>query len=178
MANPYRPEQGGHDGRSGLSRKARLPAAQQQLSDLASSLCRQTGQKILEVGVWVMPVEFGRANQAHHRGNSFARAQRSREQPVIALNRNGPDLVLNPIVVHGQMPVLDEARQRTPAFEAVVQGSGRGRAIRDLLGRQQHPPGKRLTAYCLPSGSSNISNSVNDGRGRASTLMRGRARPS
>ena len=69
-----------------------------------------------------MPVKFGRANQTHHCGRSSARAQRSGEQPVIAPDGNRSNLIFDPFVVHGQALVLDEARQRTPALEAVVQG--------------------------------------------------------
>lgn len=53
--------------------------------------------------------------------------------------RNRPDLVFDPIVVSGQLPVIHEARQRSPAPKAVIQGLGSCRAVRQLLSLQYHP---------------------------------------
>ena len=72
-----------------------------------------------------MPVHAGRLYQAHHRRRPLARAQAAGEQPVAPANGDRPDLVLDPVVVHGQLPVIDEARQRNPAPQAVIQSPGR-----------------------------------------------------
>lgn len=65
-----------------------LPAVRQQLPDLACALRGQPCQYILEVRVRIVPVEFCRADQAHHGGGPLASPQRPGEQPVRAANGN------------------------------------------------------------------------------------------
>ena len=90
----------------------------------------QPREHIPEVGVGVMPVHARRLHQAHHRSRTLARAQAAGEQPVGSANGNRPDLVFDPVVIHAQLPIIDEARQRSPAPEAVIQGLGSRRAVR------------------------------------------------
>lgn len=103
-----------------------LPAMWQQFFDPTGLVRRQAGQNILQIRKRIMPVEFGRLHQAHHRRRTLARAQASGEQPVVSAHGNGPDLVFDPVVVHGQSPVGCEARERCPASEAVVHCLGCG----------------------------------------------------
>ena len=76
-----------------------------------------------------MAIELGALNQAHHGRRPLARTQRAREQPVAPTNGDWPDLVLDPVVVDGQAPVLHKPGQCNPAFQAVVQRFGGGRPI-------------------------------------------------
>ena len=111
----------------------------QQLFHPAGPVRGQPGQYILEVGLGVVPIHARRLHQAHHGRRPLARAQAAREQPIGSANGNWPDLVFDPIVVHGQLPIIDEARQCSPAPEAVIQCSGSRRAVRQLLPLQGHP---------------------------------------
>ena len=98
----------------------------QQLPNLAVLVRRQPSQHILQIRKRVMPVELGRLDQAHHGRCSLAGTQAPGKQPVVSAHGNGPDLVLDPVVVHGQLPVGGEARERCPSSDAVVQRFGRG----------------------------------------------------
>jgi len=91
-----------------------------------------------------MTIEPGALNQTHHRRTALARAKGTREQPVVAADGNRSYLVLDMVVVHGQLPVTQEARQHTPAPQAVIKCLGSGAAIRYLLPRQQQPRVQRV----------------------------------
>ncbi len=80
-----------------------------------------------------MPVDARRLDEAHDRCRPLARAQATREEPVVAADSNWADLVLDPIVVHGQLPVIDEPRQRFSAPQAVVQRLGACRTLGHLI---------------------------------------------
>ncbi len=71
-------------------------------------------------------IELCRVDQAHDRSGTLAGAQRASEQPILAPQRDGPDAVLHPVVVDGKRAVFKESRERDPALEAVVNGSGGG----------------------------------------------------
>ena len=98
----------------------------QQFANVTGFVRRQSPQHIAQVGTGIDPVELGRLDQAHDGGRALACQQRARKQPVLAPDRDGPHLVLDPIVVDGQPAVVDEARERLPALEAVVQRLGCG----------------------------------------------------
>lgn len=102
----------------------------QQFLNPACPVRGQTHEHVLQVSIGTMPIHARRLHQAHHRGRALARAQAPGEQPVIAANRDRPDLVLDSVVVHGQVPVIGEARQRRPAPQAIVKGLGSRRAVR------------------------------------------------
>jgi len=72
-------------------------------------------------------------DEAHHRRSPLARAQAAGEEPVLPPQRDGSDAVLHPVVVDGQVSVIEVAGQCRPALEAVVDGPGGGRAIRHAL---------------------------------------------
>jgi hypothetical protein len=48
-------------------------------------------------------------------------------------------LVLAPIIVNGYSPIIEIARQRYPAFEALIQGLSDGRSLRHKLSLGDHP---------------------------------------
>ena len=92
----------------------------QQFFDLAVFLRRQASQHIFQVGIGIMPIELGALNQAHHRSRALPRPQRTGEQPVAASNGNRTNLVLDPVVVDWQSPIIQELRNSAPALEAVI----------------------------------------------------------
>lgn len=116
----------------------------QQLVNLPGHVRWHPCQHVPQVCIGVMPVHARRLHQAHHRRRPLARAQAAGEQPVIATNGNRPDLVLDPVVVHRQLPLIDEARERHPTPEAVIQCPGRRRAVRHLVPLQCHPLVQRI----------------------------------
>lgn len=125
--------------RQGLSRGWR-PAVRQQVSHRRSGLCRQSLQHIIEIRIGLQPVEPSGVQQAHDGRSPLARMQAAGEQPVLASQGDGADQVFNAIVVRSQVAVVDEARQRRPPFEAVVDGLGGRAAVGQLL-PVGHQPG-------------------------------------
>ena len=119
----------------------------QEFGDQMVFVRGQALQHVFEIGIRIMPIEFGALNQAHDRSRTLAGPQRAREQPVFSSNRNGPDLVFCPVVVNRQLSVIQEARECSPALEAVVECFGRGRAVRDLPALQHHPLVKRVSQW-------------------------------
>ena len=96
------------DGTESQLRWGRLPAMGQQFFDLAVLVRRQTSQHIFEIGIRIMPIELGALNQTHHRRCTLARTQRASEQPVVPPNGNGANLVLYPVVVDWQLPIIQK----------------------------------------------------------------------
>src|SRR3990167_15853 len=96
----------------------------QQFFDLAVLLRRQASQYILQIRIRIMPVELGTLNQAHHRSRTLARTQGAGEQPVVATDGDGANLILDPVVIDWQLPVIEKLRERTPALKAVIKVSG------------------------------------------------------
>lgn len=78
--------------------------------------------------------------QAHDGRSPLARTQATGEQPVLASQRDGADQVFDAIVVRSQVAVVDEARQRRPTLEAVVDGLGCRAAVGQFL-PVGHQPG-------------------------------------
>ena len=60
----------------------------EQFADLAGALRWQPREYIAQVGIRVVPVHARGLDQTHHGGRPLARAQRTREQPVVAPNGN------------------------------------------------------------------------------------------
>ena len=58
----------------------------QQLPDPACALRRQPCKYIPEIGIWVVPIEFGRTDQAHHCDGPLAGPKRFGKQPVRTAN--------------------------------------------------------------------------------------------
>ena len=84
----------------------------------------------------VVPVDLGRLDQTYHRRRPLAAAQRTRKQPIVPANRDRPNLVFDPIVVHRQLTVSQEPCQSYPAAQAVVDrhlGTPQGGPLSPLL---------------------------------------------
>jgi len=122
----------------------------QQRFNLSGPLRRQPLKNVLEVGIRVMPVELGRLDQAGDRRGAFSGGQGSREEPILATCRPGPDLLLVVIDIDRQPGVAQVARQRRPAVQAVVHGLGRGAAVRHFGSVDQQPGGESVGAIPWP----------------------------
>ena len=116
----------------------------QQFSDAACWLRGQPLEHVAQVRIRIVAVEPRRVHEAHDRRGALARAQTAGEQPVVAPQRNGPDLVLHPVVIDGQLAIVDEARERCPAVQAVVDRLGRGGPVGYLLPLQRQPRVQRI----------------------------------
>lgn len=64
-----------------------------------------------------MPVHACRLDQAHDCGRTLTGPQASSKQPVAAPKGNGPDLVLNPVVIHGQLPIVHKPGECQPHWQ-------------------------------------------------------------
>src|SRR5450756_2078161 len=123
----------------------------QQFFNLTILVRRQTSRHVLDVGLRIMPVELGALKQTHHRSGALTRSQRTGKQPIVASDGNWANLVLDPVVVNGQLSVIQKLRQCRPALEAVIERFGRSRAICDLLPLQHHPLAVSYTHLTLPT---------------------------
>ena len=52
-----------------------------------------------------MPIQARRLDQTHDRRRPLAGAQRAGEEPILAANGNWPDLVLDPVVIDGNVSI-------------------------------------------------------------------------
>ncbi|MCW2491277.1 MAG: hypothetical protein JWN47_641 [Frankiales bacterium] len=91
-----------------------------------------------------MPVEPGRVHESHPHGGTLAGPEAAGEQPVRPAGGDGPDLVLDPVVVRRQIAVIEVTRQRRLAVQAVVDGLGGARAVGYLLPLQRQPLAERI----------------------------------
>src|SRR5438046_2757987 len=117
----------------------RYPTMRQQFANAARGLGGQSLEDILEVSVRIVGIESGGLNQAHDGSGALARAQRSCKQPVRAPQRDRADPILDPVVVDGQRSVVEEARQRSPTSEAIVDRLRDRRSVGRYLPLQQQP---------------------------------------
>ncbi len=62
-----------------------LPPMRQQLLDLAVQLRRQSREHVLQISPWLVAVELGRLQQAHHHRGPLAGQLAADEQPVAPL---------------------------------------------------------------------------------------------
>src|SRR5574337_1022391 len=111
----------------------------QQLADPAVWLGGEASEDVLQVNEGLVAVEAGGLDQAHDGGGTLAGAQTAGKEPVLASQGDRPDLVLDPVVIDGHLPVAQVMGERGPAPEAVVDGSGAGRAVGDLPPALQQP---------------------------------------
>ena len=111
----------------------------QQSFVLAVFLRRQTSQHILQIGIRIIPIGLGTLNRTHHRSRPLPRTQGACKQPVVATDGNRANLILDPVVIDRQLPIIQKLRQCRSALQAVIEFFGGGRAIRDLFPLQQYP---------------------------------------
>ncbi len=107
----------------------------QQLPDLAVGLGRQSFEHILQVPEGLVAVEPRGLDQAHDGSRALARPQAPREEPVLAPERNRPDLVLDPVRVvseNGKNRTLSRSsapRCKQPARRRAVDDAGESWAL-------------------------------------------------
>ena len=130
-------------------RPSRLPAMWQQFVDLAVFLRRQASQHVLQIGVWIMPVELGTLNQTHHRSRTLPRPQGTCEQPIVATNGNRANLVFDPVVIDWQL--CFGLCSRCQVFELLLDSGNIGinRLVEqaDLCGIEQFAAAPELPAF-------------------------------
>lgn len=127
----------------------------QQLGKAAVWLAGQACEDVLQIGEGLVAIEACGLDETHDRCGTLAGTKRAGKQPVLATERDRPDLVLYPVVVDGHAPVIDVVRERGPALEAVIDGAAsharcyrparlrRGRWPRSIPGKGGAPP-------CIP----------------------------
>lgn len=126
------------------SRRFGLPAMRQQFVNAAGRLRGQALEDVAQIGVGIVAIEPRRVHKAHDGRSPLAGTQAAGEQPVIAPDGDRPDLVLDPVVVDRQFTVVDVARQRRPAVQAVADGLGSGRSVGHLLAVLYQPLMQRI----------------------------------
>lgn len=76
----------------------------EQFGDASVRVGWQAPEHVFDVCPGDAPFYSHRIDQVHHGCGTFARASAASEQPVVAANGDGPDVALDPIVVHGPLP--------------------------------------------------------------------------
>lgn len=66
----------------------------QQLPNFTRSLCWQSRENVLQIGIWIMPIHARRLDQAHDRRRALTAAQRPGKQPVRATKCPRPYLIV------------------------------------------------------------------------------------
>ncbi len=94
--------------------------------------------------MWLVAVQTRRVHQAHDGRSPLTSAQAAGEQPVLSAERDRSDLVLHPVVVGGQIRVVDVARECQPALQALVDGLSGRRALGHLLPLRSEPLMQRI----------------------------------
>jgi len=111
----------------------------EQFGDAAVRLGWQTPEHVIDVCLGVVPVHASRLDQTYHRCRPLARAQDASKQLVTAANGDGPDLVLDPIVINRQLPIINKKDECYPTLEAVDLRLGGDRSVGYLAPLQRHP---------------------------------------
>jgi hypothetical protein len=109
--------------------------------DALGGMIRQAGEHVGEPGLRIDIVEFGGCDQRVNGGGSASTFVGPRESPIAAPDRNGTQLALSGIVGHAEPAVVEEAGERYPALDAVVDGFAGLAALGD--------PGTLLTQPAL-----------------------------
>ena len=88
----------------------------QQVIDLTVLLGGQAREHIPQVDIGVMAIQASRLNQTHDGRRTLARPELPRKKPVTPTQGDGTNLVLDVVVVDGQLGLIDKTRQRRPAL--------------------------------------------------------------
>ena len=78
------------------------------------------GKDIPQVGFWIEAVELCGLDQRQDCSGAFAAFVRSREQPVLAAERNWPDRPFGRIVVDFDTAVIKETSKRFPTGQRIA----------------------------------------------------------
>ena len=97
------------------------------------------GEHIGQPCLWIDVVHFGRDDQAVHGGRTLATAIGAGEEPRLASESNPAQGPLGSVVRQADAPVVEEAREGSPALEHVVHRLGDITATRELGPLFPHP---------------------------------------
>ena len=116
--------------KSGLSDpRRRAPIPGQQVADPPGGMIGQARQHVGKPGLRIDVVELGGLDQGVDGGGAAAAFVRAGEGPVVAADRDAAQGPLGGVVGHAQAAIVEEASERRPALEAVVDRLG-GVALR------------------------------------------------
>ena len=99
-----------------------FPSPGQQLVDAFGGMIGQSGKDIREPSLRVNVIELGGRNQGVDGGGATPAFVGAGESPVVTSERDGAQLSLSGIVGHAQAPVINEARECSPALETIIDG--------------------------------------------------------
>lgn len=71
----------------------------------------QVREHVLQIGIRIVFIEFGRLHQTHDHHRPPAGAQGPCEQPIVAAHGDRPDLLFDPVIVDGKPPIVQVARR-------------------------------------------------------------------
>src|SRR5215207_9377151 len=98
----------------------RAPMPGQEFLNALGGMIRQAGEHVGEPSLRVNIVELGSRDQRVDGSRATAAFVRAGEGPVATADRDGTQLALGGVVRHAQAAIVEEAGERAPALEAVV----------------------------------------------------------
>ena len=99
-----------------------MPVPRQQVADPFCRVIQHPCQDIGEPSLWIDVVELGGGDERVEGSCPPAAFVGAGKGPVAAPDRDGTQLTLSGVVGHAQAAVVEEAGQRSPALEAVLDG--------------------------------------------------------
>ena len=90
--------------------------------DALGGMIRQPGQHVGEPGLRIDVVELGGCDQRIDGRRPSAAFVGASKGPILSPHGDGAQLALRGVIRHAEAPVVEEARERTPSLEAVVDG--------------------------------------------------------
>lgn len=127
----------------------------QQLIDAAVKVQWQPLEHVLQVDPRIVPVQLGQVHQTHDDRRSLASELAAGEEPGFASHCPRADQPLAVVVVEGDLAVEQEAPERGPALQAVVERPGGASPVGHALALDDHPGVQRIPerlAALLPHG--------------------------
>ncbi|VVE84629.1 transposase [Pandoraea sputorum] len=122
----------------------------QKRGDVVGAVGRQATEHVFQIDIGILAVELRRSNQAHDRGGPLPGAQRPGEQPVRPSSCPQTNLIFQPIIVDGHVPIGQITRERVPALEAVVERLGDRRSLADPFALGKQPLPREVVRHELP----------------------------
>jgi len=101
--------QGSYRSVEGSSRMAGADVPGQQFFNAIDGMIGNSIEHVPQVRLWIETVQFGRADQTVHRSSALPAGIGSREQVVLAAERNSPQRALRRIIVDFKLAVLAKA---------------------------------------------------------------------
>src|SRR6185437_9726351 len=118
----------------------------QQRIDVAVFGGGQAGERAGEPGMGFEAVGLGGGEQAHDGSGALTSRFGTGEVPVLAADGDGPDGVLDGVVVDGVAAIGEDARERAPAFERVAHGTSQA-AVAEHWGAELVQPAFELVEF-------------------------------